>query len=481
MTVSTTATTDAHMQQQPPSFTKEAIARLRLGLKNKTKQDSYPLSVFPPTTRAFIEAYCQCFGAEPSHYGSVVLNVAGAAIGNSLHVEERGETHPPMLWCILVDPPSSGKTPIMKTGLRPLWTIERRHHEQYEEARRAYIADKSPDATPPQRLEVVLNDATVEAIFKALHTNSRGVAFYTDEVAKLFGSMGRYAKSGGNADEAFFLEAFSGGTQKKSRSKDEQGPQMIFNVFMSILGSTQPGILSGLVGGNKTLNGFLARFLYSYPAATPKAHYHNNTPDPAHALAWDKIISILYAIPYTPALFEDHPTPHIVRLSPGAREAYIDFYNRNAKDINETDDETVQGILGKFDTYVLRMALVLECLRFAEAIFQHWRATATDTPITEELRSAITIGPESMQGAIALQRYYRATALKVVNRLAGPYEALPEAQREWYKSLPDEEFRRSDAHTIGAEAKISTATLDRLLRDQRLFRKHRQGTYSRLY
>lgn len=453
---------------------------LRAILKDKAQGGvpSYPTKVFPTFCQNFIQAYCECFGCAPEHYGTAMLTVAGAAIGNSLHVIERGTTHPPIIWGVITDPPSVGKTPIMNTVVRPFWALEKGYQERYAEAKKVFDAaiKAGQDAQQPRLQELILNDTTVEAVLKMLHANQRGGMYLMDEISRLLFGMGRYSKGGGGAEESFYLEAFMGNPTKVSRSKDNAAPMVIERVFLSMLGGTQPGIIQHFGSGNRTQSGFMARFIFSYPDNSGKQEYRTIQPDRVFAQKWEQLVRLVYSIPFAPELFEDSPTPYIVELEPDAARLYQDWYNNNVRDINESEDETVKGILGKFDTYVLRFALVLEVLWFAEEMMN-----AGIEAFEEADREKIKVGTTAMHGAIALQKYYRATALKVVNRLSGPHEALPEKQRAWYLALPDGPFTRAQAAELGREAGFSIPTVDRLLRNVDLFKKLDQGAYSKKY
>jgi len=455
-------------------------ATLKAMLKEKPKGavPPYPTEVLPPFCRNFVSAYCECFGCAPEHYATAMLVVAGAAIGNALHVVERGTRHPAIIWGVITDPPSVGKTPIMNTVVKPLRAIEEEYQEAYTAAKKAYTAAvaKGEDAQMPVLQELILSDATVEAVLKMLHANQRGGIYMTDEIARIIQGVGRYNKGGGGAEEAFYLEAFVGGWQKISRSKEGAAPMVIKRVFLAMLGTTQPGVIQKFATGDRALNGFLARFLFSFPDESSKQQYRTIQPDAVFSQKWEKLVRLIYSLPYVPALFEDSPTPWLVELTAEASHKYQDWYNGNVKEINESEDETVKGILGKFDTYVLRFALVLEVLRLAEI----WMEAGHDR-FEEADRERVKVSAWAMEGAIAMQRYYRATALKVVNRLSGPYEALPEKQKAWYLSLPDTPFTRAEAAELAVVAGFSKPTADRLLMKVELFRKLDQGTYSKRY
>ena len=118
---------------------------------------------------------------------------------------------------------------------------------------------------PQRKCHVVVN-STIEALVSALRDNPRGVLIYNDEIDSLLSNFNRYSGS----DESYFLSLFSGTPFKYTRKSNNE---YIFlpNPYCSIIGSTQPGMLSSLFGGKRSQNGFSSRFLKVYPdiAAMP--------------------------------------------------------------------------------------------------------------------------------------------------------------------------------------------------------------------
>lgn len=454
----------ADLSDKKKQIAKEAKALRQL------KQIEFPIDIFPKSIEEMIRGYNRVFGAAHEHYALAFLTVGGAAIGNAVWIEERGNTQPPLIYAIIVDKPSTGKSPIAKTVLAPMYRVEKTYRKEYAEKLREADGDDN-GLTPPR--EIVLNDITVESVYRTLHNNPRGTVVFRDEVTGWMASMNQYKKGGG--DEAFWLETWNAGTVKVSRV-GRRNALFIDKPFCAVLGGTQPAILKSFMAGDKGGNGFFARLLFSYPDDSQKQSYSKSKPDPAHLERWTCIIDRLMAIPVE----EDRPedsfgdwdvTPTLLNLSKEAEVAYRQFFDNNAREINQSEDEVTQAILGKFDNYVLRIALILHLL--------HWAEGGPDDPELEEIK-AMEVSAEAMAGAIKAMAYFKATSLKVVNRLAGPVEALPEAQQLWYRSLP-EEFQRGEALELAKSADISERHLARLLKREDLFKKLRQGFYFKLH
>lgn len=461
------------------------VTRMKAALKagSKSVSTAFPLEVFPKKLQAMIEAYCWTFGSDPGHYGLAILTVAGAVIGNAAWVEERGTGHPPLLYGVIVDPPGRGKTPIIRTVLKPLIDIEREMREQHAKALREWKkqcqeqqdAKHSDNPTPPTGKELVLYDFTLESVYRVLQASPRGVIVTRDEIAGWVNSMNQYKQKG--SEEQFWLENYNSGMVKINRQKTER-PLMVYNSFVAVIGGTQPKILEKFVEGDKAHNGFLARMLWSYPDTTTKQPYNNRKIDHTWREFWQSIIKTIYALPCRQTAPEDEfdewqLDPVLIPLSSGAERLYQDYYNSIAEAVNNSEDEVEQSVLTKYDSHVLRLAGILHFLEWAERTHDSW---IDQTGITIDELESMRISESAMQGAIALARYFRYTSLKVVGRVSSPIDGLPEVQRIWYNNLP-EEVERAHAVEMGDIAKISPRTVSRLLQNPTLFKRQRQGVY----
>lgn len=461
--------------------------KLAFSKKNK-KGTKFPVDAFPPFCQSLMKAYQTCFGAAPDHYGLGMLTIAGAVIGNAAWAVDRKSTHPPLLYSVIVDKPGRGKTPIIRELLRPLFKIEKRYREAHAEALRKHreanaAADGKNPTPPPLAKEKILNDFTLEAIYKVLRENPKGLVVFRDEIAAWINSMNAYKSKG--SDEQVWLEIYNCGTAKINRQKADRA-LFIDNCFVSVIGTTQPAILATFAEGNKAYNGFLARILFSYPEDTEKIAYNNRQPDDIFRTRWEEIIQHLDNLPTkvehaTDDLDDASITPTLIRLSSEASILYQAYFNEIAKQVNESDDEIEQAMLTKFDSHVLRLALILTFLNWSEQVKTVNIGGQDVTPYLDlEDLEKIQISEAAMEGAIRLANYFRATALKVVGRLASPVDQLPENYQIWYGELP-EEFDRVAAIKLAKDAQIGERTVGRLFNRTDLFRRVRQGVYLKVF
>lgn len=472
--------------------TKARVSSIKAQLQIQPTTVAFPLDAFPPKMAEMIRAYSGCYGSAPEHYGLAMLVVAGTAIGNSCWVQERNSKNPPLIYGAIVDLPGRGKTPIVNTLLAPIRKLERIFREEHAEKLRAYRqaqTDGDEQINPPMGREVILNNFTVESVFKVLKSNPRGCMVFRDEIAGWLNSMNAYKSKG--SDEEFWLEGFNGGMIKVNRVNDLR-PLFVPNAFCAVMGTTQPGMLTSFAEGKKGYNGFLARILFSFPDNTQSAPYSTQIPSPLFREHWEQCINYLVALPIQAVVPEDeysdwhiHPTP--IPLSEGANRLYRKFFDSITEQTNQADEEVTQAMLTKFKTHSLRIALILHFLHWAEE-FSADNAPIDPADVTASWLDLIgldevagmQISAEVMGKAIAVSNYFVHTSLKVVGKLGHVLDQIPNNIRVWYDNLPDT-FQRKDILELAHAANISERSLQRLLNNGTwpLFKRLRHGVYEK--
>ena len=454
------------------AFQQKQQIKLALGEIKKGKgTPTFPVDVFPRNIQDFIRTNCDCYGSAPDHYGLALLTVAGATLGNRVWARERTTNHPPLLYSILVDLPGRGKTPIVKAVAGPIFKIEKMYRKEHSEAlRRAHDGVEGTPSNIPPGKEIVMQDFTIEAIHKTLQVNPLGMLVNRDEVIGWMKSMNAY-RSG--SDQEFWLENYNGGAVKVNRVKTDR-PLFIPHSFVAVLGSTQPIMLEEFGADKKSQNGFLARLLFSYPENTTKPKYSTRKPDYIPYENWDTIINRLYKLPHDTHAPIDHfddweINPVLIELDAEAQDSYRKYYNDISDETNGAEDEVSAAVITKYDSHVLRLALILRMLIWAEE-------EATDWEIGLEELARIQITNRAMQGAIKLVAYFKHTSLRVVNRIASPIEQLDDKYRITYINMP-EEVTRERAVELAKTAGISDRSLARFLNREDLFRRIGQGRY----
>ncbi|MEL6357168.1 MAG: DUF3987 domain-containing protein, partial [Bacteroidota bacterium] len=449
----------------------------------------FPVECLPPRLTEFIKGYMEVYDVSADHYGLCMLVAGGAALGNSVRIDDRGTDHPPVIYDTLVDRPGSGKTPTLNTILRPFVKREIGLRKEYAfkqlEARQE-MANTGQEITVPKPEQVLYNDFTLESLVDGLQASPRGILAYHDEIEGFLSSMDRY-RSGKGGDGPFWLSAHTGAPYKNNRRNRER-PVFLPRVFCPFVGGIQPGLLTRFGDENRESSGFLARILFSIPDRSHKQPYHNDRPDRSHAEHWEKVINYLFQVQPKEMIdakdeFADPVVePHTIQMSDAARNLYAAFYNGLAARVNSCEDETEHSTLVKFETHTLRIALILHFLDWASRMsLLKNQVPSKDLWLQSDFQSAEMILDEeisglSMQRAIKISEYFMATGLQVVNRLKGPQHNLPHKQRIWYEELSEEPTSK-EALEAGKAAGMSTATINRLLAKSELFKRMKKGHY----
>ena len=118
-----------------------------------------------------------------------------------------------------------------------------------------------------------MSDTTVEAVLGILAQNPRGAALVRDELSGFFAGLNQYKKKGKGADVEHYLEIWSGSVCIKDRVPQDGMPITVRHPFLTVLGTIQPSTLYKFrlarQSDSYVDDGFLDRFLFSYPQQLP--------------------------------------------------------------------------------------------------------------------------------------------------------------------------------------------------------------------
>ena len=289
-----------------------------------------------------------------------------------------GWREPVVLWSALVGVPSSGKSPALAAARRLIEPIEldRRardeqrqleHDTKVEQAR--LLEDKwkgecdaalergSPVPLKPVEAafdddfvpsQIVVADATIEALVDVVSGNPRGVVLWRDELAAWLGNLGRYSNG---SDRPQYLEAWAAASVTINR-KSRRRPLHIGRFPVSIVGSIQPDRITEALQGAD--DGMAARFLYVWPAP-PRCRSILTCRTAADGMAQERLRRIAGI-----AGTAEHP--RILQLSGEAR-ALLDVFLSDLHTEALNNDGLEAGFLGKGRGTVVRLAAALA--RFA--------------------------------------------------------------------------------------------------------------------
>jgi hypothetical protein len=411
----------------------------------------FPIDVFPHEWARWIGDSAESAGTAVDYVAQGVLAAVCAVCGAGVVAQvSTAWAEPLVLWQALVGWPSSGKSPALAAVRRLLGDIEHglregdverrnRHLARAEEARlieeqwreHCAIAVKQGSPLPPRPVEatcdesfmprqLVVADATLEAMADVVAGNPRGVILWRDELAAWLANLGRYANGG--SDRAHWLEAWAAaGVTINRRSRSQ--PLHLAKFPVSVVGSIQPDRLADALQGGD--DGMASRFLYAWP--DPPAY----RPLGQRCLAHDG--SALARLQAIAGFAGDVDSPRTIAFEDQAFVLLDDFLRELHDRLGRTEGLEA-GWLGKGRGAVVRLAAILALLARSE------QDAPTDAPI---------IGHDTLLGAIELWQSYFWPHARTVFQRAGRTDRDRHARRvvRWlrdnkFATVTREEMRR---------------------------------------
>ena len=300
--------------------------------------------------------------------------------------------------------------------MKPLRAINRDLYNQYlldkENALREYESDPErkkkdkPDLAKIPTRQVLIQDSTPEARYKALKDNPHGLLLYADELNGIFENMGRYNKNGERSE---LLSTYDG--EDIIINRKGQGAEIIENPFLSMLGGIQPEVLKRAFNSPEfTDSGFMPRVSLFYPKNYIESFYQPSVAMD-QGLYWERIVSNLY-----------YKLPNkTLKLSPESCKLYIEFYNYIVEKRRKAKSNDEKSVLAKLRINVFKYAGIAHCLNEAS---------------TGELESVIITAKE-MGWAIDMMIYLYQTQLRTYSIIRNQVQQLePEksAIAKWLKN-----------------------------------------------
>ena len=339
-----------------------------------------PSEVFGPTW-PLVADLASGAGAPVEYVATSMLAVAASLIGAKRWVRAwEGYDEPCILWGAVVGDPSSNKSPGINAATRPLRGMETELAEQHRIVLMAHAAvaerakqerkvwedqvktatkegigtpsmpeaAEAPDA--PERTRLLVQDSTPEEMASILSGNPNGTLHLRDELAGWLDSFERYSAGG----RSFWLEAYGGlpfVVDRKSQSK----PLMVPFNGVSVLGGIQPEKLRDTLLGAAD-DGLVARFMWVWPEAIAFRR-PQQVADRARLEAIYRNLQQLHRP-------DDNGT--IMPLEAKAADIFEAWIAENDAEVRDAAG-LYASFVGKARGLTLRLALVLEMLRWADA------------------------------------------------------------------------------------------------------------------
>lgn len=397
---------------------------------NDPKVD-FPIEIFPEEVQDLVKLLDYVLNFNKGFTSCALLSALSTLSGNSCIVDAAGYwSTPATFWFAIVSNPGAMKSHPVNFILKPLDEIDKREFEIYEQNQSAYeidqeLTEKTRQNTPkPILKQILVKNATIEAIFRILGDNRNGICCYNDELMGWFNSMGQYKSGSKNSDMEFWLSSINNSSYTINRVSSP--PIRLDNININIIGTIQPSEVGKIPKGN----GLLQRFLFTdtnkekKPLSRKKLNYELINNYHTKMRAYHEEVKLKEV--------------EIFKFNNEAEEMYFqtDEYLTKLQNGQESTG-TIVDYVGKLKTYLPRFALILQ---IADYVFGGEAGNYYNEITTKH-----------MEGAQKLVEYFYKTACKTfdendkireIQRVA--YSGKGETKKETIMRLFDKGYKQTE-------------------------------------
>jgi hypothetical protein len=299
-----------------------------------------------------------------------ILAVAAGAIGRSRSLRiKRNYFARASLYMAAVGEAGDGKSPSLEYVDGPIRALEDGFKAAFRAERDAYElaceVRKKGDFKPrkPAPVRVGINETTIEALYRTLAANPRGLLLHEDELTAFLRGMNQY-KKGGN-DRGHVCKIWSGASVSIDRVLNEYGePIHIPHPTLSITGNIPPSVLPDMVIPGRD-DGFLDRWLSCCPDTLPKRYFSERGEVDDEALGdWGGVVRRLWDLRLEHADGRDNPK--VVFFTNDGFAEFNRHFDAQVDEMNGRDfPKSLRGPWCKLEEYAGRLCLILAVLRHA--------------------------------------------------------------------------------------------------------------------
>jgi hypothetical protein len=344
----------------------------------------FPVTALPTAVGAFVTAASTAIGCDPSFVALPLLACLACAIGNKRTIKlKRTWTEPAIIWAAIVGKSGSHKTPAIQAAMHFLQRKQAEAIAQYAEALAGFEQQKAiyerdysawkrsrksgptePPPWPPQEpacQRYITTDTTIEALASLLAAQFDGLLVSRDELAGWLGGIAEY-KGGKGSDLGHWLASWSAAPLTVDRKTGAIRMLHVSRAAVSIVGGIQPAVLRTAIGREHLQDGLCARLLLAMPETRP-VRWSEAIVDPPTEAALGSVFDRLLSL--EPAADEDgHPAPFAMPLTPEAKAAWVEFYDRHRDELSDLDDD-LAAAWSKLEAYAARFALIFQLCSWA--------------------------------------------------------------------------------------------------------------------
>lgn len=334
----------------------------------------FPIEVFPLKLQNYILECESTLDSNIDYMGASFMWLMSVIIGNSIKIEpKKGWVDGCNLWFCCVGRAGVGKTPSIKNIISPLKKLNNLEIKKYLKEREKYEyfesldkkeKERAEEIKKPKKTQFIVNDITLEALVEMHEENKNGIGVFKDELAGFFKDMNKYRDG---SDKEFWLSTWANESVALNRKTAKSS--YIESPIIPILGGIQPNILSSIFTEENKDNGLVDRFLLVYPDV--KVDLYNDREMSQYTIEWynDYIIELYNLVQRNITVYneEGEINSYVATLTPEAKKEWERIYNKITKYQNsDNESEYFKSMYPKLKNYVVRFALVFNCLECFE-------------------------------------------------------------------------------------------------------------------
>jgi hypothetical protein len=352
-----------------------------------------PEGILPEALERWARDEAKRIGTSLGASGLAGIVVCSAALSSRFRVQVKQKntdhTERPILWGTFVGAVSARKSPIFKSMMKALESIEQENDQANQEALQQFEKEhnrwkKAKEPTPepkrPRLRRLVVQDATTEKLAEILVDNPDGLICAMDELSQWAANMDAYKQGKAvSRDQTFWLDAKGGVPFRVDRIA--RGSINVPNTAICVIGGIQPNVIKRLAKSWGD-NGLMQRFMIvNLPASDIGL---DAEPDEIAQRTMYEAVRRIHSQQPT-EYFDTFKFPPEADL---VRQRMVNFSrSKRALDI----PEPLIGWVDKIEGEWARLACVLHCIEWAAA--------------DEETRSQMQLGVISLQAAERAERF----------------------------------------------------------------------------
>lgn len=326
-------------------------------------KSEFPIGAFPDPLRSIVEEVSRDRQFPLDYLAAAVLWVMSVLIGACAYLRTSiGKTFG-NIYLMLVGLQGANKSAPLSWATEYLHCLDYQSLVDYEEEMRAYetalakdLKDDDDRPRKPVAQRYLVDTTTPEAIIKVLRENPRGIGQCSDELAKAFKDMGRYAKK---SDEELYLRLYNGQTMTVDRAT-RQDVLHVRKPYFCLAGTIQPSTFNKVFTPALVENGLLARFVQvvHYDEDALLWNLEEDLPSDADN-RYEAIVSKM--ISWRKAINPDNPVEYSFNAE--AADLIEGWQNAHEIHIATSGRDIDRAIFRKIQMYVLKFALIVQLLQ----------------------------------------------------------------------------------------------------------------------